>query len=455
MNKEIDLAMSETKWLSPNLRFPDFEPLGIWDYIPISEIGETINGLTGKKGDDFGKGKPYIQYKQVFDKSQIDISDCGKVEIGENENQNSVKKGDIFFTTSSETPYEVGYASVLLEQPEEEIYLNSFCFILRPFNLEFIIPNFSRYLFHSPIFRNSVITIAQGSTRFNISKNTFRNLKVPIPKKIEQQKIATCLTSLDDLITAHTQKLEALKDHKKGLLQNLFPQEGETVPRLRFPEFEGDGEWVENKLEKLTEKIGDGIHMTPKYDDSGNYFFINGNNLLNGKIYVDEKTKKVSQQEYMKHKKELKETTVLLSINGTIGNVAFCNNKGVILGKSVCHITPNHELSSLFLYYTLQSPKITRYFLSELTGTTIKNLSLRTIRETILSLPTIKEQKKIAHCLSAVVDLTTAQAEKIEQLQQHKKGLMQGLFPSPSVCHSGFDPESPKRGQPISINPQA
>ncbi len=243
--------MSKKKKLIPELRFPQFENEGDWTQKKISELGETINGLTGKNGEDFGTGKSYVTYKQVFDNSIIDYQKCGKVEIDENENQNTLQKGDILFTTSSETPNEVGFASVLVDSPKEDIYLNSFCFALRPFELEKTQPQFSRYLFHSPLYRKSVTAIAQGSTRYNLSKGAFLNLKLPIPNNQEQQKIASCLSSLDYLIDAHSQKLDLLKEHKKGLMQNLFPQEGEKVPKFRFHEFKKDGVWIEKSLDEV------------------------------------------------------------------------------------------------------------------------------------------------------------------------------------------------------------
>lgn len=236
--------MSKHNKIIPELRFPEFKDSGEWEEKKISDLGDTISGLTGKSGEDFGIGKPYVTYKQVFDNSIIDFEECGKVQIGKTENQNSLQKGDILFTTSSETPNEVGFASVLTDFPKEKTYLNSFCFAIRPFNIEKTQPQFSRYLFHSPIYRKSVIAIAQGSTRYNLSKGAFIELQVPIPDPKEQQKIADCLSSLDDLIEAHNQKLELLKAHKKGLMQNLFPQKGKKVPKLRFKEFENDGEWV-------------------------------------------------------------------------------------------------------------------------------------------------------------------------------------------------------------------
>ncbi len=207
----------------PKFRFPEFKKED-WRKVEINKLGETVNGLGGKSGSDFGSGKPYITYKQVFYSTKIDFANCGYVKILEEENQNSIHRGDILITTSSETPNEVGYASVVLVEPQEPTYLNSFCFSLRPFNLQELYPEFSQYLFQSPAYRDSIIILAQGSTRFNISKSSFLKLKVPVPiNPTEQQKIADCLSSLDDLINLQAQKIKSLKMHKKGLMQGLFP----------------------------------------------------------------------------------------------------------------------------------------------------------------------------------------------------------------------------------------
>ncbi len=208
----------------PKLRFKEFENSGEWEEKKISDFGETISGLTGKSKDDFGAGKPFVTYKQVFDNSEINFEQCERVQISDDENQTSLQQGDILFTTSSETPNEVGFASVLIDFPKEKTYLNSFCFALRPFNIEKTQPQFSRYLFHSPIYRRSVTAIAQGSTRYNISKGAFVEIQVPIPAPTEQQKIASCLSSLDEVIEAQVAKIEQLKLHKKGLMQGLFPK---------------------------------------------------------------------------------------------------------------------------------------------------------------------------------------------------------------------------------------
>ena len=408
--------------LIPKLRFPEFESDGEFREKSLGYFCDYWNGSGNESG--VTEDGQYL----LISLNSIDIegnlkSDMKRVPSTDN----SLKKGDLVMVLSDVAHGNfLGLSAII---PDDNYVLNQRMAGLGIKDFSEIDPKYLRLFINGnqKYFKRQ----GQGSSQQNLSKGSVIDFPVLVPTRlIEQQKIASCLSSLDELIAAHNDKLDALKDHKKGLLQNLFPQEGERVPKFRFPEFENDGEWVEKKLGDLTEKIGDGIHTTPKYDDSGDYFFINGNNLIDGKIYVGEKTKRVSRLEYEKHKKELNETTVLLSINGTIGNVAFYNKESVVLGKSACYMTPNQELNSIFLFYSLQCPKITSFFFSELTGSTIKNLSLRTIRETAFGLPTIQEQQKIASCLSALDELITAQQEKIEQLKMHKKGLMQGLFPS-------------------------
>lgn len=195
--------------------FPD------WEEKSLGDLGKTFNGLTGKTKENFGLGKPYIQYKQIFDNSKININRCEFVEISENENQNNVQYGDVFFTVSSETPNEIGTASVLLEKVEE-MYLNSFCFGFRANSLHELVPEFSRYLFRNELFRNDIIKLAQGSTRFNMSKTALMKLKVILPSRREQSKIASFLSAIDEKINMINQQIEDTQEYKKGLLQQMF-----------------------------------------------------------------------------------------------------------------------------------------------------------------------------------------------------------------------------------------
>lgn len=261
-----------------------------------------------------------------------------------------------------------------------------------------------------------------------VSYTQFSAILLPKPENKEQQKIADCLSSLDDLITFENKKLETLKAHKKGLLQNLFPAEGKTVPKWRFPEFNDYGEWENKKLGEICEKIGDGLHGTPEYVLESDYYFVNGNNLNNGHLEFNN-PKYVSKNVALKNNKFLSDCTILISINGTIGNIAYYNNEKIMLGKSIAYLNIK-DTQTKFIFHCLQSYYIRSQFLLSLTGSTIKNLGLQSIRNTNIMRPALKEQQKIANCLSSVDELITAQTQKIATLKTHKKGLMQGLFPS-------------------------
>lgn len=209
------------KIFNQQIRFKDEngEDYPDWEEKKLGELGETYNGLTGKSGDDFGIGANFITYMQIFSDSRIS-QNFGKVRINPGEKQNTVEYGDIFFTTSSETPEETGYTSVLLNNPSDT-YLNSFCFGYRA-DKNILSPEFARYLFHSSNVRSSIVRLAQGSTRYNISKIQLMKMKLAIPSFEEQQKIATFLTALDDKITAEKSKLTATRKFKKALLQKMF-----------------------------------------------------------------------------------------------------------------------------------------------------------------------------------------------------------------------------------------
>ena len=207
------------KLLTGEVRLPGFD--GEWEEVRLGSIGQTFNGLNGKKAKDFGEGKSYITYKNIFGNSKVDVKDVDYVKISECENQNIVEYGDILFTTSSETPDEVGMSSVLLDTVKE-LYLNSFCFGFRLNNFRILVPEYARFLFRGKTFRNKIFKLAQGSTRFNLSKNEVMKLKVMLPSVQEQKSIAQILSTADKEINLLTKELDLLKQQKKGLMQLLL-----------------------------------------------------------------------------------------------------------------------------------------------------------------------------------------------------------------------------------------
>jgi type I restriction enzyme S subunit len=188
-------------------------------------------------------------------------------------------------------------------------------------------------------------------------------------------------------------------------------------------------------LKELTSHLGDGLHGTPKYTTEGDYYFINGNNLTDGVIEFKSSTKRVSFEEYNKHKKNLTDRTILISINGTLGNVAFYNNEKIILGKSACYFNMKDGIDKNYIKYVLSSSYFLKYAHKEATGATIKNVSLKTMREFIVPLPSLKQQQVIVQNLDALSDET----KKLEAIYQQKINDLEEL--KKSVLHKAFSGE--------------
>ena len=187
--------------------------------------------------------------------------------------------------------------------------------------------------------------------------------------------------------------------------------------------------WKMTTIAECSTILGDGLHGTPKYDENGEYAFINGNNLHNGKIVIKPDTKRVGLSEYEKHKKELTDRTVLVSINGTLGNVAVYNGEKVILGKSACYFNVSTDCDVQFMRYVVSSPRFQQYINSVATGTTIKNVSLKQMREYSFLIPELEEQQRIAKVLH-LLDKKIENNQKInDNLLQQAQALYGKFFP--------------------------
>lgn len=202
--------------LGPELRFPGFT--GDWEQHKLGDLGHTYGGLSGKSKQDFGHGDArFVTYMNVFSNPIGDPCMVDSIEI--DDRQSRVRKGDVLFTTSSETPDEVGMSCVW-PSDSENLYLNSFCFGYRPTTK--INSNFLASLLRSPSVREKIIFLAQGISRYNISKNKVMEISIPLPSEEEQSQIGDFFTQLDKTITLHQRKLESLKKLKKSLLQQMF-----------------------------------------------------------------------------------------------------------------------------------------------------------------------------------------------------------------------------------------
>ena len=218
-NSEAQKKALMQQLLTGKKRLPGFT--GEWKEFRLGEIGGTYSGLSGKSAKDFGAGCFYVQYKNVFENEQANLLALDRVLIGENENQNTVEHGDFIFTTSSETPKEVGVSSVVIN-PQHPTYLNSFCFGYRIKSKNAILPEFGKHFFRSALMRRQLHALAQGSTRYNLSKAAFLNIRIRLPDIDEQRAIAIVLEAASGAIIRLSEELTELKLQKSALMQQLL-----------------------------------------------------------------------------------------------------------------------------------------------------------------------------------------------------------------------------------------
>lgn len=187
-------------------------------------------------------------------------------------------------------------------------------------------------------------------------------------------------------------------------------------------------EWTITTLEACTDILGDGLHGTPIYSENGEYAFVNGNNLVDGEIVIKKDTKKVDESQYEKYKKSLSNRTILVSINGTLGNVGTYNSEKIILGKSACYFNVKNSVDKDFIYYVVSSPAFRQYLESNATGTTIKNISLKQMREYSFAMPSYEEQQRISSILKTIDRKIKGNKEINNNLEQQAEALFRSLF---------------------------
>lgn len=259
-----------------------------------------------------------------------------------------------------------------------------------------------------------------------INSKELASMELYLPVKDEQQKIADCLSSLDDLIEATAQKVRALEKHKKGLMQQLFPAKGKNVPDLRFPEFQGTSVWEEKKLGKIGNFIGGGTPNTtnPEYWD-GEILWYTPTEIKNG--YLKSSNRKITKQGLKNSSaKLLPKGAILITTRATIGDVAI-SKKECTTNQGFQSLVVNDSEINLFWFYWIIQHK--EELIKKASGSTFKEIGKNEIINIIAYSAKKQEQQKIADCLSSIDELIEATTRKIEVLKEHKKGLMQQLFP--------------------------
>jgi type I restriction enzyme S subunit len=411
------------KKLLPKTRFLEFVNEKEWEKKELSKLGKLINGLTYSPKDVREKGLLVLRSSNIQN-GQIDLKDCVFVDPNV-KGVNLTEPNDILVCVRNGSKALIG-KNALIPKGLPLATHGAFMTIFRAKNPEFVFQ-----LFQTD-FYDKQVKADLGATINSINGKNFLKYEFPTPKnQKEQQKIADCLSSLDKVIIAYKQKLDLLKEHKKGMIQNLFPQEGETVPKYRFQEFVTDGDWQKMKIEEIAKISAGGTPESTNLEYwNGDIPWMNSGELNNKRIY--------SVSNYITAKGLKESSTKLIPPNciliglagqGKTRGTAAINYIELCTNQSIGSIHPNKKVyDSEFLYQKIDSIYEKLRFLSAGDGGR-GGLNLQIIKEIELLLPKMKEQQKIANCLSSLDEIISKQNNKIIHLKQHKKGLMQRLFP--------------------------
>ena len=393
--------------LIPDLRFPEFKNDGEWEDKILENICDITNGKANVQDHIENGNYPLFDRSEVIKASNEYLFDCEAVIIP-GEGMRFISK------------YYKG-----------RFNLHQRAYALKDFKCS------GQFVYFSMIHKSSLISRkAVQSTVLSLRLPILQNFPIEIPKNLkESEKIASCLSSLDKIITAQTAKLELLQNNKKGLMQNLFPQDGEKVPKFRFPEFLEDGYWKFSKMENFIELFsGIALKSEEITDDITGIPILRGINITEGYIRHSSEIDKFYVANIDDFEKYLvKENDIVIGMDGSkVGkNVALVTGSDAnsILIQRVARIRTNSKADTNYVFQHFISQKFRNYVDKVNTSSGIPHISSQQIKDFTVGFPSFREQQKIASCLSSLDNLIAAQTEKIEQLKSHKKGLMQGLFP--------------------------
>lgn len=412
----IDLVENKPK-LVPELRFLEFEKDGDWEEKTLGEVAERIKEKVNGKQLTTVSISASIGFVSQAEKFSRDISGAQyKNYIVLNEGEFSYNKGN-----SKRFPQGCIYK---LKEFKQVAVPNAF--ISFRFKPNFISDFFQGYFdnnHHGRQLQQFITSGARMNGLLNIKAKDFFSIVLPTPTREEQQKIGGCLSSLEELITANREKLEALQAHKKGLMQNLFPQEGQTVPNFRFPEFEEDGEWEEKKLgdKDVSFFVGEKTSVDKLTTDS----YVSTENMLPDYSGVKAASKLPSSGSFTK----FKIGDILISNIRPYLKKVWKSDKSGGASNDVYVFRSGSHVESEFLEFIIKNDDFINYVMKSVKGVKMPRGDKASMREYSVFIPSKLEQQKISNCLSLVDELIASQTEKMDRLLQHKKGLMQGLFP--------------------------
>jgi type I restriction enzyme S subunit len=413
------MSKQERKKFQPKLRFPAFNNTGDWTETDLNSVAELI--------DDRAADNEYTLLSITSGVGLISQKEKFGREIAGNQYKNYyvIRKWDFAYNKSATKLYPEGYISMLKDLEVAAVPNSIFtCFRI---NQEIVCPQFLDYLFHDNFhgkwLRKFIEVGARAHGSLNVDNSIFFSMPVVFPSLEEQKKIANCLSSIDDLIISQSQKLETLKTHKKGLMQQLFPAQGTTVSKLRFTEFKDTEKWKENQIGRLIEVYRETSTTQDEYE-----------------VLTSARNGLVKQRDYYNNDRITERDNVGFNIippnyityrSRSDDRRFFFNENNLGITGIISTYYPVFRMINGSNKFLIELLIFNADFIGKnAVGTSQTVLSLNELRRIKLQIPENEEQQIIADCLSSLDELIAAQSQKIETLKAHKKGLMQQLFPT-------------------------
>lgn len=410
------------KSLQPKLRFPEFKDAASWSEKTLSGISIVTMGSS-----------PQSEY---YNQNQIGLPLLqGNADI---KNRRSVPR---IFTSEITKECLIGDILMSVRAPVGSIAKSDHnaCIGRGIAAIRSKQPNSQEFIFQWLLsFESKWANLSQGGTFDAINSDDLKKVYLPTPTPAEQQKIADCLSSLDELIEAEDQKLEALQIHKKGLMQELFPAEGQTLPKRRFPEFHSAPEWeslpIGTKVDFLSGYPFDGIDIS---ENNQGIRLLRGINVTEGRIRHNQDIDRYYLGRIEKLEKyKIQTNDLVIPMDGSkVGkNSALVNveDSGALLVQRVARLRTESEALIKFIYQHINSTTFHTYVDKINTSSGIPHISAKQICNFEICFPSPEEEQRIADFFSSIDDLITTQTKKLKSLRLHKKGLMQQLFPNAS-----------------------
>ena len=416
----------------PPLRFPEFRNTEGWAEIELKAIANLINARAGENIHTLmsvTSGVGLVSQKEKF----------GREIAGDSyKNYIVIKKWDFAYNKSSTKLYPEGYIAMLKDIETAAVPNSIFtCFSI---DKDKVFPQFLDHWFHNNFHGKWLRKFIEVGARAHGSLSIENDLLLGMPFFLssikEQQKIAACLTSLDALITAQSEKVAHLKVHKKGLMQQLFPADGETVPQLRFAEFRDTEGWEEKPIGEKVDLLS-GIPFTSSEisEDSNGIPILRGINITEGFIRHSKDIDRFflgNSQNLSKYRLKIDDLVIGMDGSKVGKNSALITNEdsGALLIQRVARLRTKHKATIQFIFQQINSTKFHSYVDKVNTSGGIPHISASQINSFKIYFPSVEEQQKISACLTSIDDLISAESDKLGVLKGHKKGLMQQLFPN-------------------------